>query len=281
MSLLSAHEPEPPPRARRGLRYGLILLAVALAAGAAAIVLPLLEAPEEEGERAAVAPALDAPAPAAPAPGPEPEREPAPAPEPAEPEAEAAPEPEPDPPAPPPPPPPVLRVTSDVDGAQVFIDRRFAGTTPFESHEIEPGRRRVNVSAPGYDGYAEDIEITSELSTVTARFREVRLDQEVAVVHRHRFGDCEGRLVADTGGIAYRTADDDAFEVAFDAVEEFTVDYLEHNLRLKVRGGRTYNFTDHEANADALFVFHREVEQARERLAGGDRAAGPGRRAVP
>ena len=42
-----------------------------------------------------------------------------------------------------------------------------------------------------------------------------------------------------------------------------------------MRGGRTYNFTDHESNADALFVFHREVEQARERLAGGDRAAVP------
>ena len=276
MSLLNAHEPEPPPPPRRGRRYLVILLAVALAAGAAAVLLPRLgfQVPDEEGERAAVAPAPAAPAPAAPVPEPDPE--PSPRPEPAEPEAEAAPEPAPDPPAPPPPPPPpVLRVTSDVDGAQVFIDRRFAGTTPFESFEVEPGRRRVNVSAPGYEGHAEDVEITSALTTVAVRFREVRLDAEVAVVHRHRFGDCEGRLTADTGGIAYRTDDDDAFEVTFDRIEEFTVDYLEHNLRLKVRGGRTYNFTDHAANADALFTFHREVERARERLAGGDRAAVP------
>ena len=131
------------------------------------------------------------------------------------------------------------------------------------------------MSAPGYDGYAEDVEITSALTTVSARFREVRLDQQVAVVHRHRFGDCEGRLAADTSGIAYRSDDDDAFEVAFDAIEEFAVDYLEHNLRLKVRGGRTYNFTDREANADALFAFHRDVERARERLPGEGLAASP------
>ena len=272
MSLLSAQEPEPAAPARRGLRYGLILLAVALAAGAAMSLWPLRDAPEPEGGPAAAAPPAAAPAvPAAAAPEPDPEPEPEPEPVAPEPEPEPAPEPA----APPPPPPVVLRVTSDVDGAQVFIDRRFAGTTPFESHEVEPGRRRVNVSAPGYDGFAEEVEITSELTTVTVRFREVRLDQEVAVVHRHRFGDCEGRLVADAGGIAYRTADDDAFEVAFDRIDEFTVDYLEHNLRLKVRGGRTYNFTDHAANADALFVFHREVARARERLASGGRAAAP------
>ena len=55
----------------------------------------------------------------------------------------------------------------------------------------------------------------------------------------------------------------------FDELEEFSMDYLEHNRRLKVRGGRTYNFTDEEPNADKLFVFHREVEEARTRLSAG------------
>ena len=36
---------------------------------------------------------------------------------------------------------------------------------------------------------------------------------------------------------------------------------------MKGRGGRTYNFTDEQETADALFVFHRDVEQARNRLA--------------
>ena len=36
---------------------------------------------------------------------------------------------------------------------------------------------------------------------------------------------------------------------------------------MKRRGGRTYNFTDEQDTADALFVFHRDVERARDRLA--------------
>ena len=50
-------------------------------------------------------------------------------------------------------------------------------------------------------------------------------------------------------------------------LEEFDMNYVEHNLRLKIRDGRRYNFTDTEATANALFVFHRQVEDARLRLA--------------
>jgi hypothetical protein len=48
---------------------------------------------------------------------------------------------------------------------------------------------------------------------------------------------------------------------------------LEKNLRLALRGGKRYDFTDPEDNADHLFVFHRDVEKARERLKKGDRPA--------
>ena len=44
------------------------------------------------------------------------------------------------------------------------------------------------------------------------------------------------------------------------------LDYLEHTLTIKKRDGRTYNFTDDQDTADALFSFHREVEQARQRM---------------
>lgn len=268
MPLLDGHE-EPPPAGRRWPYW---LVAVVLAAAAAWLLAPRFLPPAPDADRAAPAVAPE-PVPAAPeavvAEAPEPER--------AEPEPEPEPVAEPEPPAPEPPPPPpiVLRVTSDVDGADVFIDRQHVGTTPFESHAVEPGRYRINVAASGYETYAEDVEITGNLTSVAAVFRLVRLEESVPVVHRHRFGSCEGELVASTSGIAYRTADDDAFEVGLDALEEFEVDYLEHNLRIKVRGGRTYNFTDHQENADALFVFHREVEEARERLARGDRPATP------
>jgi hypothetical protein len=56
-------------------------------------------------------------------------------------------------------------------------------------------------------------------------------------------------------------------------LEAFDVDYLEKNLRVKPRKGKLFNFTDLEGNADRLFVFHRDVEKARERLKKGDPAA--------
>ena len=274
MPLLNEAEP-PPPSSRRGWLYFLAAFALAAGAGYYLYVSGLLTPVADTERRTAVeAPAPARPTGAAPAePAPEPSEAPAPEPEP---EPEPGPEPEPEPePAAAPPPAVLLRVTSDVDGAEVFIDRRYAGTTPFESYDVEPGRRRVNVSAPGYEGHAEDVEITADLTTIDVRFRQVRLDQRIPVVHKHRFGDCEGHLVATTGGIEYVTDDDDAFRVDLHGLEEFAVDYMAQNLRLKVRGGRTYNFTDNAENADALFVFHRAVVEARDRLARGEPAAAP------
>ena len=253
MSLLNGHE----ETQARGGHWKLILLICVIVAAAGYFV----SSPGDRGAHAA--PAATPVTPAEEAGAPEersrraaaPEREPAPV-----------------PPAPAPPPPPaiVLRVTSDVEGADVFIDRRYVGTTPFESHDLTPGRYRVHVSAPTYESHVEDVELTDELTILSVTFQQVRLNQSVRVVHKHRFGDCEGQLIAGTDGIRYQTSHDDSFTVTLGALEDFAIDYLEHNLRIKQRGGRTYNFTDREDNADALFVFHREVEKVRERLARGD-----------
>jgi hypothetical protein len=62
--------------------------------------------------------------------------------------------------------------------------------------------------------------------------------------------------------------------VPLNQVESFEIDYLDHTLYLKVRGDRDYTFTDEQKTADPLFVFHRDVEKARTRLAQGDRPAG-------
>ncbi len=56
-------------------------------------------------------------------------------------------------------------------------------------------------------------------------------------------------------------------------LDEFEVDYLKKNLRIKLKQGKTYDFTDPEGNADHLFVFHRDVAKARERLKKGDTPA--------
>ena len=60
---------------------------------------------------------------------------------------------------------------------------------------------------------------------------------------------------------------EDAFTLRFEDVDIFVVDYLKKNLRVKKRGGRTWNFEDPKGQADPLFVFHRDVEKARARLA--------------
>ncbi len=266
MSLL--HGPEIEAPSRKGRFLLIVLLAMAGGAGYYLWTSPpdWLPAFPQFGEGAPAETAADPPRRRAP-------REPEPEPEPAL--AEAVPEPEPEPePAPPPPAPliepllePLLVVSSDVPGASVFLNRRFLGTTPFEAVELEPGRHRLNVSAEGYEGFARDIEIGDEPVSVDVRFREVRLDARVAVVHRHRFGSCNGTLRADLAGLHYETDGDDAFFIPFAELEEHAVDYLEHTLTVKRRGGRTYDFTDEQDTADALFVFHRDVERARDRLA--------------
>lgn len=259
MSLFDADgtSPDPAPRASSSGRW--IAILVIVTAVAAGVYFYRSDDVPETGARvdpAPVAPAASVERPAPVEPVPEPEVEP----------VEETITPRPIIPAAPPPAPVRLRVRSDVDGADVFIDRQFVGKTPFESTDVGTGRHRVNVSAPGFDGFGQDVEIGDRLTELDVTFTVVRLDERVAVIHDHRFGDCSGHLVADVSGIRYETTDDDAFSVALEDLEEFAVDYVEHNLVVKVRGGREYNFTDTEENADLLFVFHREVDEARQRL---------------
>jgi hypothetical protein len=200
-----------------------------------------------------------------------------------EPESTPVPVPQPAAPAPAPTLPPlvvpelgVLRVESDVDGAQVFIDRQFVGTTPVVIEDVELGGHQLNVSAQGFDGFVETLDVEPGPRDIVVRFREVRLDAAIAVVHRHRFGSCEGQLIATLEGLRYETTNEnDGFSAPFAALETFEVDYLETNLSVQPRDGRRYNFTDPDGDADRLFVFHREVEDAQARLAEGDRSAVP------
>ena len=106
------------------------------------------------------------------------------------------------------------------------------------------------------------------------RFEEVKLDARIAVLHKHRIGSCKGELVATPQGLQYTTDDkDDRFTVPLADLEQFQVDYQEKNLKVKVRRGKQYNFTDPDGSADRLFVFQRDVDKARQRLASGDRPA--------
>lgn len=184
----------------------------------------------------------------------------------------AKPKPAPAPAAPVEPPAPTtatLTIETDVPGAMVFVDREFKGNSPVTIEGVAPGTHRLNVSAEGYEGFSDTIELAAGPRTVSVKFKEVRLNESLAVVHKHTVGSCQGRLIATPQGIRYETSNkNDAFMVKFADLEVFEIDYLNKNLRIKVKGGRTFNFTGE--SADALFVFHRNVQAARERLAKGD-----------
>ena len=162
----------------------------------------------------------------------------------------------------------VLHIDSDVPGASVFIDRQYVGVTPLTAPNVAPGTHQLNVSAPGYSGIAQTVDVEPGPRDLVFTFKDVRLDAAIDVVHKHRIGSCKGRLIATPQGIRYETTDkNDAFSAPLTSLERFDVDYLAKTLRLKVKG-KQYDFTDPEGNADRLFVFHRDVDAARKKLRG-------------
>jgi hypothetical protein len=167
-----------------------------------------------------------------------------------------------------------LRIEADVPNAQVFLDRQFIGNAPVTAENVKPGTHTLNVSAEGFESVAQTLDVEPGPRDVAVRFREVRLNATLAVVHKHRMGSCKGQLVATPQGLRYETDDkDDRFTATLADLEQFTVDYLDKNLKIKVRKGKQYNFTDPDGNADRLFVFQRDVDKVRQRLAKGDTAA--------
>jgi hypothetical protein len=158
-----------------------------------------------------------------------------------------------------------LKVDSDVPGASVFLDRKFLGTTPLATSNVEPGSHRLNVSAEGYEGYAEPLEVTAGPNEVVVRFKEVRLEEQVAVAHKHGVGTCQGVLHASTAGLRFEASKpSDSFDAPFSTLEPLQVDYMARTLRVKQKGGKTWNFT--ADSADALLVFQKRVQAARPRL---------------
>ena len=158
--------------------------------------------------------------------------------------------------------------------AQVFIDRVFIGTAPVTAEKVKPGTHQLNVSAEGFEGIVRTIDVEPGPRDVSVRFREVRLNAAIAVIHKHRMGSCKGELFATPQGLRYETDDkDDRFTAALGDLETFVVDYQDKNLKIKVRKGKQYNFTDPDGNADRLFVFQRDVDKARQRLVKGEAPA--------
>ena len=258
-------EPDAP---RRSGRWPLILVitVVVVALGYAGFRLlgPSRETAVQEPPVERAAPAQPAaPVAAAPAPAPVPEAAP-------RRRAPRRPAPKPVPAAPAPAPAPTtgtLTVDSDVPGALVFIDRRYIGKAPITQPGIAAGSHRLNVSVSGYDPYANTIDVKPGAQQVDVRFKDITLHQAIQVIHKHAFGSCQGTLQATPDGLQYITTHTpDAFDVPLSRLEVFKVDYLKNNLEIKVRGGRTYNFTEQKGGPNVLFVFHQKVQHAIDML---------------
>lgn len=163
-----------------------------------------------------------------------------------------------------------LHIESDVPDTSVFIDRVFLGTAPVTADRLTPGSHQLNMSAAGYDGVSETIEVAAGTHDLSIRFKEIRLDARTDVVHKHALGACRGTLHATPQGLQYDTTDTkDGFTAALTDLETFEVDYLARTLTVKIRKGRSYTFTDPEGNVDRLFVFQRDVEKVRQRIIAG------------
>ncbi|MFN7913931.1 MAG: PEGA domain-containing protein [Vicinamibacterales bacterium] len=165
----------------------------------------------------------------------------------------------------------MIEFTADVPDAQVFVDRVFLGKAPLTTTDVKPGTHRLNVSATGFEGIAQTIDVKPGQQSIAVKLREVRLSASIDVIHKHRMGNCKGKLVATAKTLRYETTDkDDGFSSPLMDLGAFEVDYLEKNLKLKLKNGKQLNFTDPDGNADRLFVFHRDVDKARERIKKGD-----------
>jgi hypothetical protein len=165
-----------------------------------------------------------------------------------------------------------LIIESDVPETSVFIDRVYLGNAPITARNLTPGSHHLNMSVTGYEGVSEAIDVQPGTRTISMKFKDIKLDEKVDVTHKHAMGSCSGTLRASPQRLSYETTNaGDAFAIALTNLEVFEVDYVEKNLKVKIKGGKTYNFTDPAGNADRLYLFHQTVEKVRQRLLAGRR----------
>ena len=158
-------------------------------------------------------------------------------------------------------------VESDIAGANVFIDRNFKGNTPVTIADLQPGEYNLTVSTEGHDIVSPSGGGRKESRAGASGVRRlggVTRGQGGRGAQTSVRDPAKGRSVATPEGFDYQTDHKDAFQLPFAQAERFELDYLNNNLRVKVLGGRTYNFESPSEDMDSLFVFHRDVLAFRE-----------------
>lgn len=180
---------------------------------------------------------------------------------------------------------PALVITSDVRGADVYLNGNRVGKTPHKATPLTPGDYDVKVALDGYETFEAQVHVETPDESIhadlvarkgesTARESgkapaveserpsapptDIRgFGESVAVKHNHRIGSCEGMLRATREGVGYETDHKDAFFTAYADVEELSLDG--DKLTLKVREGRKYDFNGQGDDNQALVEFHARV----------------------
>ena len=165
-----------------------------------------------------------------------------------------------------------LVLESDTPETTVFIDRKFLGTAPQTLRDVAPGEHQLIFSPSGQDSIRMTVTVEPGTKTIVARFKELQLDERVEVVHKHSLGSCRGTLKASPNGLTYDTKNtEDVFTVPLTNPDVFAVNYVEKNLKVKLKGGKTYTFAEPDGTAEKLYAFHQAVEKARQRMLQGRR----------
>ena len=147
-----------------------------------------------------------------------------------------------------------LVLESDTPDTTVFIDRKFLGTAPQTLRDLAPGDHQLIFSPTGHDSIRMTVEVEPGTRTIVARFKEVQLNEAVEVVHKHAFGSCRGTLKASPNGLTYDTKNtEDVFTVPLMNPEIFSVNYVEKNLKVKLKGGKTYTFAEPDGTSRPSF----------------------------
>lgn len=173
---------------------------------------------------------------------------------------------------------PALVITSDVRGADVYLNDNRVGKTPHKATPLSAGDYDVKVMHEGYETFAETVHVETPDDSVHATMRPISggkelveeekavpadirgLGESVAVKHKHRIGSCEGVLRAGADGIRYETEHKDAFFAAYADIEELHLDGDE--LTLEVRDVRKYDFTEQNDNEEALVALYERAGAA-------------------
>ncbi len=114
----------------------------------------------------------------------------------------------------------VLRVKTDVTGAQVVLDDQEVGLTPLTLRSVTVGKHRLLVLKEGFEDHTQEVDVIQAKPTSVfvvmkpSRLEMPELPQTFNVIHQHRLGSCHGKLTVTAEALDYQAENDsDKFHI--------------------------------------------------------------------